>query len=123
VNPITAFSWSWKALRWRSVTFAALFASTLLGFSVMHALRTGLGAVGLGWFGILILPTVLVAIVARKEREWITDEAQRRRWSRGLIFGSIAIAMIYASLRPHPPASDDSPESLHMVRPHGPPGK
>lgn len=99
----------------------------MLGFSVVRGLRLILGALGVGWFGLLIFPLVIVSAVARKEPEWIPDETQRRRWSRALIFGSVLIAMVTASLSTHRVRNEanttTTQESTQPLRPHGPPGK
>jgi membrane protease YdiL (CAAX protease family) len=108
VNPISALSWIWKALRGRSVTFAALFAFTLAGFSVLAWIKAALQAAGASWLVLLVLPTVLLAVLARKEMDWIPDEDVRRRWARGLIFGSLFAAIASAVLLPSPPGPEAS---------------
>ncbi len=106
MNPLSALSWIWKALRGRSVTFAALFALTLAGFSVLGWLKAALQAAGASWWMLLVLPTILLAVLARKETDWIPDEEVRRRWARGLIFGSIFAAIATALVLPSPPAPE-----------------
>lgn len=108
MNPFSALSWIWKALRGRSVTFAALFALTLAGFSVLAWIKAALQAVGASWLVLLVFPTILLAILARKETDWIPDEEVRRRWARGLIFGSLFAAIATAVLLPAP-AGPESP--------------
>lgn len=103
LNPFSALSWIWKALRGRSVTFAALFALTLAGFSVLAWLKAALQAAGASWWALLVLPTILLAVLARKEMDWIPDEEVRRRWARGLIYGSLFAAIATAVLLPSPP--------------------
>ncbi len=107
MNPFSALSWLWKALLGRSVTFATLFALTLAGFSILAWIREGLRAAGASWLVLLLLPTLLLAVLAKKEVDWIPDEDVRRRWARGLIFGSILAAIVSSFLLPSPPASDD----------------
>jgi hypothetical protein len=94
------------------VTFAALFASGVLGISVLGSFRHLLSRIGAPWYVWLILPIVLVTILARKEIEWLPDPEARRKWSRWLVFGSLVIALIVARLRPHhaPAAEPTLPE-------------
>lgn len=114
MNPFSALSWLWKALRGRSVTFAALFALTLMGFSVLGWLYWGLRAVGIHWLLLLILPTVVIMVLAKKERIWMPDENERRKWARGLVFGSIIAAVLAGFIAPKapPPPADSAPASV-----------
>lgn len=108
-------------MRGHSVTFAALFTLALLGFSVFAWLRRLLGALGAHWLVLLLLPGIVIALLARKEREWIPDEAERRKWARGLIFGSLVAAGLSAVFFPKPPAP--KPDRPPVVLPTGPRGK
>ncbi len=103
MNPFTEGSWLWRAWRGHSVTFAALFALAMAGVSVIGWFRHVLRALGAPWIFALILPAVVIAILARKEKEWLPDPEQRSRWARWLAIGSIAAAMIAAKLSPEPP--------------------
>lgn len=114
MNWFSSSRWLWRGLRGQSVTFAALFALGLLGFSVLHALRHLLHAVHAPWYLWLILPFALVSAAARWETVLFPDELQRRRWSRGLIFGSIAIGLLLARCSP----AADREESGSAVAPH-----
>jgi len=100
MNWISSSRWLWRGLRGQSVTFAALFALGILGVSVLHLLRRMLHAMHAPWYVWLILPFVIVATVARWETRILPDEAQRKRWSRGLIFGSLALALLIAKFTP-----------------------
>jgi hypothetical protein len=111
VNPVSAFSWSWRALRGRSVTFAALFASAMLGLSLVAGFRHLLGRIGLPWYVLFLAPFFAVGYLAKKEPQWIPDPERRRRWARRLFFGSIILALLIAWLRPapRPPEGTTSP--------------
>lgn len=109
MNPLTEGSWLWRAWRGHSVTFAALFALAMAGVSVLGWFRHVLRDLGAPWFFVLIFPAVIVAIVARKEKEWLPDPERRSRWARWLAIGSIAAAMITAKLSPEPPRPESKP--------------
>lgn len=100
LNPLSALSWSWRALRGHSVTFAALFALSLLGVSVLSGFRHLLARAGAPWYIWLLVPIFLVAYLARKETQWLPQLETRRRWARGLFFGSIVIALLIAKFGP-----------------------
>jgi hypothetical protein len=107
LSPFAAVSWSWRALRGHSVTFAAMFALSLLGFSAVAEFRHLLSRIGAPWYAWLLIPMLAIAYLARKESEWLPDAMSRRRWARGLFFGSIIIAVLIARLgsAKHPPVS------------------
>jgi len=118
VNPFSSVSWAWKALRGQSVTFAALFALALCGFSVIHWMRLGLRELGFGWIGFILVPIIIIGTIARKENEWMPDEKRRRRWSKGLVFGALLFLVVEAKIRSYftesraaPPASQ-TPSSV-----------
>lgn len=123
VNSLSAVTWVWKALRNRSVTFAALFALTLTGFSVISWLKWVLALAGAHWLALLVGPTLVVGILVRKEPEWIPDEQVRRRWARGLVFGSILAALLSGLLMPDAPAPARPSDGPPSTRPHGPRSK
>lgn len=106
---MTEGSWLWRAWRGHSVTFAALFALAMVGVSAIGGFRHVLRELGAPWFFTLICPAVIVAILARKEKEWLPDPEQRSRWARRLALGSIAAAMIAAKLAPDEPAPTPAP--------------
>ncbi len=98
LNPFSAVSWSWRALRGHSVTFAALFALSLLGFSAIAAFRHVLARLGAPWYLWLLAPILAVGYLSKKELQWLPDPAQRRQWARALFFGSIVLAILIAKL-------------------------
>lgn len=100
LNPLSALSWSWRALRGHSVTFAALFACSVLGVSIVAEFRHLLTRFGAPWYVWLLVPMFVVAYLARKEAEWLPEVDTRRKWARRLFFGSIVIALLIAFLRP-----------------------
>lgn len=98
VNPF-AFSWLWRGLRGNSVTFALLFASCLLGWSLADYVKLGLAKLGVHWLYVLLLPFFLFGWLAKREERWLPEERQRKWWARGLIAGSVVLAVLIASLR------------------------
>lgn len=142
MNPISATSWLWKALRGHSVTFAVLMAFGLLGFSVIRWVKLGLDAVGTPWLAVFILPTIIIGLFAKWERVWIPEETRRKFWARSILAGSVLVASAMAYLKPKPPESaparspavnaagdasgaapDESGAVQKPVRPRGPSGK
>jgi hypothetical protein len=132
VNPISASSWLWKALRGHSVTFAVLMACGLLGVSIVHWLKVGLDALHAPWLAALLVPTFVIGLLAKKEKTWIADEARRRFWARSILAGAAVLAAALAWLRPEaaattaPENSDTVPASAAAPtspRPRGPSGK
>jgi phosphotransferase system glucose/maltose/N-acetylglucosamine-specific IIC component len=104
-----AIVWFWRGLRGHSVTFAALFASVLLGASIAGLLHRLLSALGVHWLFVLILPAVLFGWLARREARWIPDERRRRVIARSLLLGSIGLAILISSLRPARPTAPAAP--------------
>lgn len=128
MNPFSAISWFWKGLRGHSITFAALFASGLIGLSLMRGLVHLLGELGVPWLGLIVLPMVIVGVLAKREKQWIPDETRRRVWARSLLFGSIALAILMAAItrqidRWRHPEKQTVPSQTAPARPHGPSGK
>lgn len=123
MNPLSAVTWLWKALRGRSVTFAALFALTLTGFSVLSWLKWLLAFSGAHWLALLVGPTLVLTLLVRKEAEWIPDEQVRRRWAQGLVFGSILAAFLASVLFEDAPEPARSPEAPATIRMQGPRSK
>lgn len=121
MNPLTEGSWLWRAWRGHSVTFAALFALAMLGVSAVSWFRQGLRELGAPWWLALILPAVLIAVIARKEKEWMPDADRRSKWARWLAAGAIAFVMISAKLAPEKPPAPASergePQGRAGVRP------
>ena len=50
MNPISAVAWSWRVLRGHSVTFAGLFASAILGVSLLAGFKHLLVRLGAPWY-------------------------------------------------------------------------
>lgn len=100
VNPF-AISWLWRGLRGSSVTFALLFASLLAGFSLAHYVKLALTRLGVHWLYVLILPVLMFSWLAKHEERFLPEERQRKRWARGLIAGSLPLALAISSLRKH----------------------
>lgn len=111
------------ALRGRSVTFAALFALTLTGFSVISWLKWLLAQAGAHWLALLVAPTIVLGLLVRKEAEWIPDEQVRRTWARGLVFGSILAAILSGLLIPDAPEPARARSAPATVHPQGPRSK
>jgi hypothetical protein len=116
-------AWLWRALRGRSVTFAALFALMVLGASVFGGMREGLRWAGAPWLVAFLLPGLLIALLARKEQQWFPDEARRLWWARVLVFGSVFGAIVLALLMPKPDEPPREPRPAPVIRPIGPRSK
>lgn len=95
VNPL----WFWRGLKGNSVTFAALFASVLVGASIAGGFKHLLSSLGVHWLYVILIPIVLFSWLAGKEPQWIPDEAKRKLWARGLIIGSILLAILISWLK------------------------
>jgi hypothetical protein len=117
LNPFSAVSWSWRALRGNSVTFAGLFALGILGVSIIAEFRHLLGRFGAPWYILFLAPFFVVAFFVRKEAEWMPDVARRRRWARALFFGSILLALVIAKLgRMHRAMTTPPPAAATTLR-------
>jgi hypothetical protein len=125
METLSSISWLWRAFRGRSVTFAALFAVTLLGVSVIASVRHVLTWMNAPWLAVFLLPILLIAILARKESDWIPDPELRSRWARWLILGSIVAAMVATVVlpKPPPPEPDPNPPPATKIRRHGHPAR
>lgn len=93
INPF-ALTWLWKGFKGKSVTFALLFASLLLGLSLAHGVKVALTRLGVHWLYVLIIPMILFPWLAKHEDRFIPDETKRKLYARGLIAGSIVLAII-----------------------------
>jgi len=113
--------WFWRGLKGHSVTFAALFASLVLGASISGGVRHLLAALGVHWLYIVILPALLFGWMAKREGQWIPDERKRRRIARTLLIGSLVLAALIAWLRPAPKNADEAPRTEQTTRPAQPP--
>ena len=98
VNPF-ALSWLWRGFKGRSVTFALLFASFLLGWPISGQVGRLLARLGVHWLYALIIPAFFFMWLAKREDRLIPDEAKRTLCARGLIAGSLAVALLIAWLR------------------------
>lgn len=98
VNPF-AISWLWRGFKGRSVTFALLFATFMLGWPLSAQVNHLLTRIGVHWLYALMLPALFFMWLAKREDRFLPDEKQRTRWARGLILGSIILAIVVALLR------------------------
>ncbi|HEY4248197.1 MAG TPA: hypothetical protein VGM64_15215 [Lacunisphaera sp.] len=98
LNPF-AISWLWRGLKGHSITFAVLFASLLLGWSISSELSHLLTRLGVHWLYVMIIPAALFIWLAKHEDRFIHDESRRKLYARGLIVGSILLAILIAKLR------------------------
>lgn len=98
VNPF-AISWLWRGLKGKSVTFALLFASFMVGMSLSHWIKVGLTRLGVHWLYVLILPVLFFSWLSKREDRLMPDEGRRKLWARGLIAGSIIVAILITWLR------------------------
>jgi len=98
VNPF-AISWLWRGFKGRSVTFALLFASFVLGWSLSHAVNVLLTRLGVHWLYALMLPAFFFMWLAKREDRIFPDEAKRTIYARWLIGGAVILAIIIAWLR------------------------
>lgn len=123
MNPFSAVSWLWRVWRNHSVTFAVLFATTLLGFSVLGGFRQALRGLGAPWYVWLIVPIVAISVCAKKETVWIPELETRKKWSLWIVVGALFLSIAISRLTPDPPASSvGSPPRPGGGRanPHGP---
>jgi hypothetical protein len=97
VNPF-ALSWLWRGFKGKSVTFALLFASFVLGWPISGAVGHLLARLGVHWLYALIIPAFFFMWLAKREDRFIPDEAKRKLYARSLIAGSMAVALLIAWL-------------------------
>jgi uncharacterized membrane protein YfcA len=98
VNPF-AISWLWRGFKGRSVTFALLFATCVLGWPLSVQVNQLLSRIGVHWLYAMLLPTFLFMWLAKREDRIMPDEEKRKLWARGLIGGSIMLAVLLACFR------------------------
>lgn len=92
VNPL----WLWRGLKGNSVTFALLFASVLIGTSISGGFHELLAALGIHWLYVILIPIFLFSWLSKQEPRWLPDEAKRKLYARGLIIGSVVVAVVIA---------------------------
>jgi hypothetical protein len=122
MNPFAGVTWLWHAWRARSVTFAVLFALSLLGVSVLGGFRQMLRGVGAPWYVWLIVPFVAVVLLARKEADWIPEPAERRKWALRIVLGAIIATVVIARVTPRRDAGFSTTPPVHSggrADPHG----
>jgi len=95
VNPL----WLWRGFKGHSVTFAALFASVLVGASIAGGFKSLLTSLGVHWLYVILIPVFLFSWLAKKEPQWLPDERKRKLWARGLIVGSIVLAIVINQIK------------------------
>jgi hypothetical protein len=98
VNPF-ALSWLWRGFKGRSVTFALLVASFVLGWSLSHYVNVLLTRLGVHWLYAMVLPAFFFMWLAKREERFIPDENQRKLYARSLIAGSIVLAIVINQIR------------------------
>lgn len=103
MNPVSAL-WFWRGLKGHSVTFAALFASLVLGASISGGVHRLLAALGVHWLYVILIPIALFGWMAKREPAWLPDPRRRRFIARSLLLGSLLLALLIAWLRPAPRA-------------------
>jgi hypothetical protein len=124
MNPVSGVTWLWRVWRSHSVTFAVLFATALLGISVLGGFRHALRQMGAPWYVWLVLPLFAVSFCARKEAEWIPEPEARRKWAWRIVAGSIGLSIAIAVFSPErPPADGTAPRPVMpgggRASPHG----
>jgi uncharacterized membrane protein YfcA len=95
VNPF-AISWLWRGFKGRSVTFALLFATCVLGWPLSAEVNHLLARLGVHWLYALLLPVFFFLWLSKREDRLIPDERRRTLCARGLIAGSLAAALLIA---------------------------
>ncbi len=98
VNPF-AISWLWRGFKGRSVTFALLFATCVLGWPLSAHVNHLLTRLGVHWLYALILPAVFFMWLSKRETRFIPDERRRMFVARGMIAASLLVAILLAWLR------------------------
>jgi ATP/ADP translocase len=97
-NPF-AISWLWRGLRGNSVTFALLFATFVLGWPMSDEFGRLLSRLGVHWLYVLVLPGFFFMWQAKREVRFIPEEGKRKLWARGLIVGSLVLAVVINQIK------------------------
>jgi hypothetical protein len=100
VTPIS-WLWFWRGFRGPSVTFAVLFASVVLGASLLRPIHHLLKNLGFSWLLVLILPILLFRWLANRELDWMPDPRKRQAYALSILLGSTLIAALIVKLRGH----------------------
>jgi len=98
VNPF-AISWLWRGFKGRSVTFALLFATCVLGWPLSTEVNHLLARIGVHWLYAMVLPGLFFMWLSKREDRLIPDEGRRTWCARGLIAGSILVAILIAWMK------------------------
>jgi hypothetical protein len=84
----------WKGLRGRSLTFSVVFAMAVMGSSFAGLMRAPLRTIGIWAPLVFLLPIIATGLLARQERKLNIGDDLKRLCNYGLIFGSIAFAVL-----------------------------
>lgn len=91
---IFAVNWFVRGLRGNSVTFALLFATFLLGFSLSHLVAVALTRMGVHWLFVLLLPVLFFGWLSKRENRFIPEESKRKLLARSILGGSTLLALL-----------------------------
>ena len=58
-----------------------------------------LASLGVHWLYVILIPVFLFSWAAKKEPQWLPDEAKRKVWARSLIAGSIVLAIVINQIK------------------------
>lgn len=92
LTPVSAL-WFWRGLTGHSITFATLFASVLLGFSISRELHHYLAFLGFNLLYVILIPVLIFKLLAKAETIWIPDPKRRRQIALGILLGSLAVSL------------------------------
>lgn len=97
-NPF-AISWLWRGFKGNSVTFALLFATCALGWPLSDEVGRLLARMGVHWLYVLVLPGFFFMWLAKREERIMPEAAKRKLWARGLIVGSLVLAIVINQIK------------------------
>lgn len=98
VNPF-AISWLWRGFKGKSVTFALMFATFVLGWPISTEVNLLLTKIGVHWLYAMALPAVLFMWLAKRENRFMPEESKRKLYARTLIVGSLLLAVVINQIR------------------------
>jgi hypothetical protein len=98
VNPF-AISWLWRGFKGKSVTFALLFATFVLGWPLSREVNHLLARIGVHWLYAMVLPAIFFMWLAKRENRLIPEEDKRKLYARVLIVGSGVLAIVINQIR------------------------